>query len=95
MNASPQPPTTEFPDIEDQLDEISETITGTTIGLTDLCLENERVEAGVLILKVTATVMFDEIDCDDTCLPHTSDCDGYCDHIPGHTNACVAHPAHP
>lgn len=54
-------------DFEDQLDKIAEAITGSVIGLTDINIENERVlDDGTLILKVTATVMFDDLECDDT-----------------------------
>ena len=30
----------------------------------------------------------DERECDESCLEHTGDCDGFCDHI-NHQNACL------
>lgn len=27
-------------------------------------------------------------ECDDGCCVHAPDCDGGCDHLPGHRNAC-------
>lgn len=31
----------------------------------------------------------DEELCDDRCLNHAPGCDGYCDHLAGHKNACL------
>lgn len=30
-----------------------------------------------------------EWECDETCASHLSTCDGFCDHLAGHRNACV------
>lgn len=32
-------------------------------------------------------------DCDERCAVHAATCDGFCDHLSGHRNACLLEPA--
>jgi len=58
---------------------------------------NTQADYGVSLMNMAAVARdavnllppIEEGECDDGCLQHAEGCDGYCDHLEGHVNACM------
>lgn len=76
--------------LEEVLDLLSTRLVGSEV-LLDIQFEAVGVRDGAVLVKVTGQLDGDGgFDCDDVCAVHDPSCDGCCDHLFFHANACLS-----
>jgi len=76
--------------LEEVLDLLSRRLVGSEV-LLDIQFEAVMVSDGAVLVKVTGQLAGDGgFDCDDVCAVHGPSCDGCCDHLFFHANACLS-----